>query len=369
MAAGLLLSAVQYVPMAFASRHSMRSTMEASDFWAFHPLALIELFAPQFFGDYSNSQLAELGWMMALNSGREPFYYTMYLGVPVLLLAAVAIASGRRHTRFWAAAIAICALASLGPHSPFYPALQALVPPLRVFRFPVKYLSLASFGVATLAALTLRDLIDGVISRRALRFVVLATSICAAAVYVALAWIFVAPELPARAFYHLAAWANVHSPVQGAAFLLIRARPLLTALLLKLIAGGFLLAVAGSVRRERRLALAALGAVAVVDLLAANSGVNPTLDASILAAPPWLQHIPRDMHERVYVGGRIEGYVNVLDVDAPKYRAYRDDLYSVAVHTICRCCGRSTTRAWSDDSSSRRARTGCGSSSVSARAS
>ena len=28
------------------------------------------------------------------------------------------------------------------------------------------------------------------------------------------------------------------------------------------------------------------------------------------------------MHERVYVGGRVEGYVNVFDVDAPKYASF-----------------------------------------------
>ena len=34
------------------------------------------------------------------------------------------------------------------------------------------------------------------------------------------------------------------------------------------------------------------------------------------------------MHERVYVGGRLEGYVNVSDVDAPKYASYPDDRYT-----------------------------------------
>ena len=94
IAAGLLLAAIQYVPMVDAGRESMRSTMEPSDFWAFHPLALIELLVPHFFGDYFNSNLREMGWMLALNSERDPFYYTMYVGVPIVLLAAVAMLSG-----------------------------------------------------------------------------------------------------------------------------------------------------------------------------------------------------------------------------------------------------------------------------------
>ena len=136
IAAGLLLAAIQYVPMVDAGRGSMRSTMEPSDFWAFHPLALFELLVPHFFGNYFTSHLREMVWMVALNSGRDPFYYTMYVGVPILLLAAVATLSGARRTRFWAIVIVACAVAAVGPHTPLYPALQALVPPLRDVPLP-----------------------------------------------------------------------------------------------------------------------------------------------------------------------------------------------------------------------------------------
>jgi Bacterial membrane protein YfhO len=326
--AGLLLSAIQYVPMVAAGRASLRSTMAPSDFWAFHPLALFELLVPHFFGDYFHSNLREVAWMVALNSDRDPFYYTMYVGVPVLLLAAVAMLSGRPRTRFWTVVIVACALAALGPHTPLYPALQALVPPLRTFRFPVKYLSLASLGLATLASLALQSLLDGDVPRRAVRVVLIGAGAGALVTYLAIAWVLLAPQLPIRAFFHLAVWAKVPSPIQGAEFLLFRARPLLTSLLLKLLAATFLLGVAASARRERQLALAVLCAFAVVDLLASNGSVNPTLDASMLADPEWLQHVPRDMHERVYIGGRLEGYVNVFDVDAPKYATYPDDRYT-----------------------------------------
>ncbi len=326
--AGLLLSAIQYVPMVAAGRESMRSTMEASDFWAFHPLALFELLVPHFFGDYFHSNMREVVWMVALNSNRDPFYYTMYIGVPVLLLAAVAMLSGRPRTVFWTVVVAACAVAALGPHTPIYPALQALVPPLRTFRFPVKYLSLASFGLATLAAVALQSLLAGDAPRRAVRIVLIAAGAGALVTYVAIAWVLVAPTMPIHGFYRLAVWAGVPSPIQGAEFLLFRARPLLTALLLKLIAATFLLAIAASTRRERRLALRVFAIVATVDLLASNSSVNPTLDAKLLGAPAWLNSIPRDMHERVYVGGRIEGYVNVFDIDAPKYASFPDDRFS-----------------------------------------
>src|SRR5262249_37735444 len=143
--------------------------------------------------------------------------------------------------------------------------------------------------------------------------------------YVVVAWVLIAPGLPIRGFFRLALWAKVPAPIQGAEFLLYRARPLLTSLLLKLICASFLLWVAASPRRERRLALGVLSVFLVVDLLVSNSSVNPTVEASMLAEPEWVQHMPRDMHERVYMGGRLEGYVNTSDDDAPRYARALDE--------------------------------------------
>jgi hypothetical protein len=325
LGAGGLLAAIQYVPLALASRASARGLVVDTDFWTFHPLALIELVVPHFFGDYFNSNLRELAWMLALNSQRDPFYYTMYVGVPIVLLAAVAILSGRTGTRFWAITIAVCAIASLGAHTPIYPAMQAILPFLKTFRFPVKYLSFAAFGFATLAAMSFQWILDGDTPVRAVRRVVIGAGVLAAITYVAIAWVLLAPALPIRGFFELAVWAKVPAPIQGAEFLLYRARPLFTSLLLKLISASFLLWVAASARRERRLALAVFSAFAVIDLLAANSDVNPTTDPSLLKEPAWVSVLPRDMHERVYIGGRLEGYVNTADDDAPKYARNLDD--------------------------------------------
>jgi hypothetical protein len=319
LVAGGLLAAIQYVPLALATRGSARASMVDTDFWTFHPLALIELLVPHFFGEYFNSNLRELAWMLALNSGRDPFYYTMYIGVPIALLAAIAMVSSRPGTRFWTVMVAVCALGSLGAHTPFYPALQALLPLLRSFRFPVKYLSLAGFGVATLAAMAFQWVLDGDVPRRALRVVLIASGILALATYVTIAWVLIAPELPIRGFFRLAVWAKVPAPIQGAEFLLYRARPLLSSLLLKLLSGSFLLWLAASARRERRLALTVFSVFIVVDVLVSNGSVNPTTSPELIRDPEWRAHIPGDTHQRVYVGGRLDGYVNTSDEDAPKY--------------------------------------------------
>lgn len=322
--AGLLLAAIQYLPMMAASRGSMRGARTEIDFWAFHPLALIELVVPHFFGDHFHSQLRELTWMVALNSGRDPFYFSMYLGLPIVFLAFVAACSGRPRTIFWTATVLVCAVMSLGPHTPIYNISRTLIPPLREFRFPVKYLSLGALGVAALAANALQWFIDGTAPRRPVRILLVLSGIGAALTYVVIAWVLIAPRLPIHAAYDLAIWAHVPVPIQGAEFLLYRARPLLTSLLLKVIAGAFLLGVAASGRRERRLALAVFVAFAGIDLLWSNAGLNPTMELKQLQDPAWVHVIPPDAHQRVYVGGRLEGYVNVTDVDAPKYTAYLD---------------------------------------------
>jgi Bacterial membrane protein YfhO len=323
--AGLMLAAVQYVPLLSASRNSLRAVTVDVDFWTFHPLALLEVAVPHFFGDFFHSNLRETGWMLALNSGRDPFYYTMYVGVPVAMLAAIAALSRRPRTIFWTVVVLACAVASLGSYTPVYPLLRELIPPLRTFRFPVKYLSLSAFGLATLAAFAFEWLLDRNAPRRATRAVLIGACVLACLAYGLVAWVLIAPALPIRGFYHLAVWAHVPNPIQGAEFVLYRARPLLTSLMLKLLCAAFLLWIAASSRRERRLGLAVFAVVAVVDLLASNGNVNPTIDARLIADPAWTQQIPAGLHERVYIGGRLEGYVNTTDVDAPRYARYLDE--------------------------------------------
>ncbi|HWT44493.1 MAG TPA: YfhO family protein [Vicinamibacterales bacterium] len=316
---GMLLAAIQYVPLAQAGSQSVRSFMEPDDFWSLHPLALFELFAPHFFGEYFHSNLSELTWMPALNSGREPFYYSMYLGVPVMMTAAVAACARRPRTTFWMLVVAGCVIASMGAHTPVYPLLQAIVPGLRAFRFPVKYLSLAAMGISVLAALTVEWMQRGEVPRRALQIVVVLSVLAGALIYGFVAWQMIAPRLPLYLVFETAQRVHVRSPIQGAEFLIYRARPLLSAVVLKILCGAFLIAVASARRRERRLALGVLYAFMAVDLVLANSTVNPTMSAALLDKPGWLRQIPADLHTRIYVGGRLGGYVEATDVDSPKY--------------------------------------------------
>lgn len=321
MLLGVLLAAIQFVPLAVAGRGSVRALMEPDDFWSLHPLALLELFVPHFFGEYFNSNLSELSWMAALNSGREPFYYTMYIGVPVFLAAGVAALSRRPRTMFWALVVLGCILGSMGAHTPFYPALQWAIPGIGSFRFPVKYLSLAAMGMSTLAALACDWMIKADVPAVPRRVVIGVALVLAALAYGFIGWQMIAPRVPIYLVFKLALLTHVRSPTQGAEFLIFRARPLLTALFLKVVCATFLFAVASSSRPERRVALAVFWAFAAVDLLAANSTVNPTMPLALLGKPAWLAKLPEDLHERVYFAGRVDGFVDPRDVDAPKYIA------------------------------------------------
>jgi hypothetical protein len=326
LAAGVLLAAIQFVPLAAAGRQSVRGLLRSEDFWAFHPLTLTELVVPHFFGDYFTSHLRQLVWMVALNSDREPFYYTMYVGVPVVLAAALAACSGRRHTLFWTIAIAGCLIGSFGSYTPIYPAIQSLVPPIRAFRFPVKYMSLGAFGIAVLASFTIQWLIDRDVPRRRLTWVLATASVVAVATYGAVAWLLTAPAIPLRIVYRLAVWLHVPFPLQGAEYLLFRARPLLTTLFVKMGCAAFLLWVAASTRRERRTALVVFGLFAVVDLVIANAGVNPTMPADWVAKPAWTRQVDVNGPQRVYIGGRLFGEMDSRDIDAAKYSTGFDEL-------------------------------------------
>src|SRR5439155_5010221 len=79
---GLGVAAIQLVPLGRAAALSERSATITKDFWSLHPLALVEMVSRHLFGDFFTSQsLATVPWLPVLNSGREPFLFSIYFGV------------------------------------------------------------------------------------------------------------------------------------------------------------------------------------------------------------------------------------------------------------------------------------------------
>ena len=104
---------------------------------------------PHLFGNYYDAFLPDMPWMTRLNSGREPLFYSIYVGPIVLLLAGAAL---RVRPAPGGALADRRRLPGVGGHGratrPAYALARQLLPPLAFFRFPVKYLAVASFALA-----------------------------------------------------------------------------------------------------------------------------------------------------------------------------------------------------------------------------
>src|SRR6185503_16559149 len=278
--AGAGLAAMQLVPTALAGVRAQRGALAAPDFWSLHPLSLWEVLAPHLFGNYYyDSFLADLPWMGALNFGRDPFFYSLYLGPLVLLLAAIGATAGRRPL-FWIGVVLVAIVAALGGYSPLYPLARRAVPALMYFRFPVKYIVFAMFAGAVLAArgwaaIATRDRDTWPVLRGA--------AIVGGLALLASVVMPVRHDLSMRLAHWLAVSTHLKDPGAGADFLARAAPPLALRGAALLLAGCLL--IAASARRAQILRV--LFAAVCADLLVANGGLNPTLEVARLSPPDW----------------------------------------------------------------------------------
>jgi len=347
---GLIVSAVQLAPMVEAAAHSARSqALRTSLFWSLHPMALLETVAPHVYGDYYTAQsLASIPWVPVLNSGREPFFFSVYFGVPMLALSAAGVFAGSRRvwSMFWLSAGIAALCGALGTYTPVYPFLRDHVSVLASFRFPAKYFVVAALAVAALAASgwdglgaaarvrrvslwgRARRTADGEgaigVERRgatrkheAARLVAvwfpLAIAVAASVVSVCCVY-FAMPT--ARWLFEIARSLGSADPVGAAAFML-KALPgqtltlLVPSLLTALIVGADV-----GRRSAKHLARAALFMLVAADLVVRAWPVNPVFDASRLGEPAWLAQAKADPDRRFYVGGKRDGTLDATDVHA-----------------------------------------------------
>jgi hypothetical protein len=145
-----LLAAVQLLPAWYLLGESNRAAVNPRFFeqFAFHPVRLLELFAPRPLGGYL---VKPHFWAaFAVNGpGIWPFALSAYMGAASATVALLGAGKDRR-TGFGVSLLVIGILLALGPHGPLGPVL--LFPPLRFFRYPEKYLLLASLGMAALVS-------------------------------------------------------------------------------------------------------------------------------------------------------------------------------------------------------------------------
>jgi hypothetical protein len=303
---GVLLATPQVFPMVEAFRGSLRPAGigALADICALHPLMLVESIAPRLFGDYINQDPAH--WS---DVGFSPFMPSLYVGIGALALvcAGVVAAPRRRWTLFWLGVLVVAVVCAFGIHTPVYPALKQMIPPLQALRFPLKYLGAAALAFAALAAAgwdhfsahTLRTAASH--WPRSLAIAVL--SLAAVAGLTAAAAVLVPEGL--RSALSPAAGYLTGDPVGPAGALaqsLAFGMPRLGVLAA---VTGLCLWVGASGERRARLLRGVLYGMVLFDLCITNAALNPTIEIVYMDEPAWAAHTREHASERVYVDGRI----------------------------------------------------------------
>lgn len=293
----LVLSSALWLPALELTRRSARWSLESAPrgIWSIHPLGLPEVFSPVPLTDLPIGA-ALRGW---LYDGGAPLIHSLYLGVPALALVAAALAGAGSKARTLALAVlAAAGVFALGRNTPLYETAVALVPPLRVLRFPSKAMALVALGWALLAGAGFDEWrgTRGPSQKRWLARVVGPVA-ALALLEAALAILSRArPGLLGRALLPepvlASSWADLLGPVS--------LRVAVTASLAAAVAA------TGIMRARRPRAAAALAAVAaglsILDLAVAGVAVNPTVPARFYKfRPPILDAMRQDDLSRLFV--------------------------------------------------------------------
>lgn len=151
-AIALLLSAGIWLPAAELVSNSARSSLPEAvrTYWSLHPFALLEFFLPV--------PLTALPlrpeWRTAIFEGREPFLGSMFLGTALLPFGLAALADStapRRNRLACFLGVALGFVIALGKNAIAYSWAVALIPPLKILRFPSKAMIPVTILVCVLA--------------------------------------------------------------------------------------------------------------------------------------------------------------------------------------------------------------------------
>ncbi|HEY7290910.1 MAG TPA: hypothetical protein VH583_13820 [Vicinamibacterales bacterium] len=324
IAVGTIAAAAQLGPMMQAARLSPRGLMPADNFWSLHPLWLVEALLPHVFGNFLDSVPQRMPWIDPLNSSRDPFFYSLYMGPAVLLLSAIGAFVGTRRWRvFWLTVAGISVVLAFGDYTPIYPWLQQVVPGVRTFRFPAKFFLFTALALSMLAASAAELLVEtggrtlrshASASKAAIAF----TAATGIGLIILLSLVRVVPFTGARMFFTIGAKVGLADPVDGAAFLFRTVPPVTIRVLLVLLAAAGLTYLGWTDRREARLARMLLLALAACDLVAANANLNPVFATTELGPPAWTEALRAHPADRFYFGGKFRGTMVLEDRDVPR---------------------------------------------------
>lgn len=289
------LSAALWLPALDLTRRAARWSMESAQraVWSVHPLGLTEILSPV--------PLTDLPIHAALRGtlydGGVPLMHALYLGGPALALVAAAFGGAATRARTAAAAgLAAALVFALGRHTPLYEIAVALVPPLRVLRFPSKAMVLVAFAWALLAGIGFDRWRRGdAVGKRWLWVVVgpvTTLAVAAGSIAALLRW---RPGLLARAFAPEPALSARAGSLASAS---------LTLAVMAALAAVVAVAAVARWRRPRGAPAVAgvVAAVSVLDLVLAGLAVNPTVPVEFFRfRPPVLDAVDQADLSRLFV--------------------------------------------------------------------
>src|SRR6516162_1557786 len=300
------LSAILLQPSSQLLRNSVRGAHGMSfgetAFWSFHPLSLLEIVLPNFYGSSLENSTA---WTEAVGTSNRPYFPSVFLGFVPLFLGLVGWAWGRdRRRNVVAGACIVFLLLSMGRVTPLFLMAYWLVPPLRFVRSPVKLLVFFVFLVAVLAGWGVDALRahGRVARRRRLRVLLPCGCILAMAMMVWMAaWVAPGPTTAVAARAFVQARSKFPDPLHPLTSQEVAAASTYFLEMLRLhvpgLVGFALAAIAWLVAMGRGKAWTGLGLPVVVgagmlELVLTNYSVNPTVSKSFYTyRPPVLDRV------------------------------------------------------------------------------
>jgi hypothetical protein len=291
------LCAIQFLPAADLLEQARRGTTGLSfretTRWSFHPLSMLDLIAPGFFGSTVTSPS---GWITILGNDSGPYFVTVFVGcIPFFLALAGWALSGETRRRFVAGAALVLWLLSLGNFTPVFSLAYLMVPLLALVRFPIKMLVPVILLVALLAGWGLDALRqDPAGWRDRSRRVLLPLKVLL--ILVAAVWLvtWVAPgviTLPTQ-WVLTATKPKAKGIADMLEYLLMAIRVYFPGLAGFILAGIVCVLGLGRDRSWARPGLMLLALFGMVRLVSANYSANPTVPRSFYAfRPPVLAHL------------------------------------------------------------------------------
>jgi hypothetical protein len=304
----IALAAVQSLPAVALLSNSHRGfgiPFDQSTFWSFHPLMLLEILIPNFFGSAFGTATP---WKSVLNSWVTPFFLSIFVGVIPFLFALVGWARGRDARRTFAAwaGLAMFVLA-LGRFTPVYHLLFTALPLLHLVRYPVKLLIPPMLFLGLLAGWGLdavRDPLTDFVRRTRALFIPLGIALT----FFSAVWVIslLAPDwITSLAAWHLAYMSHKVRPItsaplppemiaEAARYLPLQLRIYLPGLIGYTLAGIAGIAALGRGLAWARRAAPWIAALGIIFLVKVNYSVNPTVPESFYTyRPPALAYFQK----------------------------------------------------------------------------